>query len=173
MVCTDDPDEAYPRTVFYDVDWHVQIGHLVPANAANAGMYADVARCVFGLQDEDADGSVLQKLIHGCTVTKPKGLDSSKETGEGISENKAERKATGDGTEGNEITDDDRIPGTGLKHFVSNRIRLPRQAEYFMYVNYSCHDLGCREKLERRTVFRHLPSGKIPVRSAFCTGYSS
>jgi hypothetical protein len=61
---------VWPSTTFNVDDIASDMAHLVPANATNAGMYADVARCVFAVPDrpgnEAADGPVLQKLIHGC-----------------------------------------------------------------------------------------------------------
>jgi hypothetical protein len=96
-----DARNVFPTTVFGDVNFQADLAHLVPASATNAGMYGDVARWVFGLGDEDADGEVIQKLIHGCAPPNRTG---------GVGP---------------------RIVGTGLKHFATNRIRLPWQAQFF------------------------------------------
>jgi hypothetical protein len=89
--------QTYPVTVFGIDNMKADVAHLVPASSVNAGMYGDVARWLFGLEDKDADGKVIQKLIHGC---------------------REEGKTN-------------RMSGTGLKHFTSNKIRLPKQKEYF------------------------------------------
>jgi hypothetical protein len=91
----------WPANTFNLPDTMSDIAHLVPASAMNAGMYADVARCVFAVPDrpagdEAADGPILQKLIHGC------GLPG-----------------------------EDTTPHTGMKHMLSNKIRLPLQGPFF------------------------------------------
>jgi hypothetical protein len=91
---------VWPSNTFNVDDIASDVAHLVPSSATNAGMYADVARCVFAIPDrpgdEVVDGPVLQKLIHGC------------------------------GSPGSE-----RTPDTGMKHMLSNKVRLPLQGTYF------------------------------------------
>jgi hypothetical protein len=71
--CTNPKEDVFPTNVFGGADTFSDIAHLVPVSATNAGMYGDVARCVFALSD-DTDGDNIQQYIHGY---QNKGENSS------------------------------------------------------------------------------------------------
>jgi hypothetical protein len=91
---------VWPTNIFNVDDIASDMAYLVPADATNASMYADVARCAFAIpdrpHDEATDGPALQKLIHGC------GLPGEA-----------------------------RAPYTGMRHMLSNKIRLPPRDAFF------------------------------------------
>jgi hypothetical protein len=107
-------DEIWPRDVFGFVDKVAKLAHLVPASASNASMYADVARCVFAVGDGELDGDILQKLIHGSKMR----VDSEEDNQNADDPDDSRNAST-------------RIKNTGMKHLITNRIRLFLQKEYF------------------------------------------